>query len=356
MSDLVAAQHILRSTFGFEEFRPGQSEILAVLDGRDVLAVMPTGSGKSLCYQLPAMLRGNLTIVVSPLIALTRNQVAQLRGYGIAAAALNSANDPTENRAVLDGIARGELRLLYVAPERLVRPDSSISSSAPRLRCWRSTRRIAFRNGATTSGRNMRRSARCRRHSTACRPSPSPRPPMRRREPISRASFQPPAGSLRSWLRSAQFAAGDAGESRRPQASRGFCHGASRAKRHRLLQLAAQDRSARRISPRQRRQGAGLSRRHGIAGALDAIRIFSCRRTALSWWRSWRSAWASTSPMSASSSTPTCPPISRAIIRKSAAPAATGWPPIRSPSMAWAISACAACRSTRPTPPKSRSG
>jgi ATP-dependent DNA helicase RecQ len=125
MSDLVAAQHILRSTFGFEEFRPGQSEILAaILEGRDVLAVMPTGSGKSLCYQLPALLRGTLTIVVSPLIALMRNQVAQLRGYGIAAAALNSANDPTESRAALDGIARGELRLVYVAPERLVRPDT----------------------------------------------------------------------------------------------------------------------------------------------------------------------------------------------------------------------------------------
>jgi ATP-dependent DNA helicase RecQ len=125
MSDLVAAQHILRRTFGFEEFRPGQSEILAaILEGRDVLAVMPTGSGKSLCYQLPALLRGTLTIVVSPLIALMRNQVAQLRGYGIAAAALNSANDPTENRAALDGIARGELRLVYVAPERLVRPDT----------------------------------------------------------------------------------------------------------------------------------------------------------------------------------------------------------------------------------------
>ena len=125
MSDLAAAQRTLRTTFGFEEFRPGQSEIVgAILAGRDVLAVMPTGSGKSLCYQLPALLRDSLTVVVSPLIALMRNQVAQLRGYGIAAAALNSANDPTENRAVLDGIARGEMRLVYVAPERLVRPDT----------------------------------------------------------------------------------------------------------------------------------------------------------------------------------------------------------------------------------------
>ena len=80
-TDLDAAHRTLRATFGFEAFRPGQGEIVtAVLNGRDVLAVMPTGSGKSLCYQLPALLRGGLTIVVSPLIALMRNQVAQLCG------------------------------------------------------------------------------------------------------------------------------------------------------------------------------------------------------------------------------------------------------------------------------------
>jgi ATP-dependent DNA helicase RecQ len=122
MSDLKAAAERLRSTFGFASFRPGQAEIVAaILDGRDVLAVMPTGSGKSLCYQLPALVRDGLTVVVSPLIALMRNQVAQLRGYGVAAAALNSANDAAENRSVLEQIARDELRLVYVAPERLVK-------------------------------------------------------------------------------------------------------------------------------------------------------------------------------------------------------------------------------------------
>jgi ATP-dependent DNA helicase RecQ len=125
MADLAAAHQALRSTFGFAAFRPDQAEIISsILDGQDVLAVMPTGSGKSLCYQLPALVRGGLTVVVSPLIALMRNQVAQLRSYGIAAAALNSANDPDENRAVLDRLARGDLRLVYVAPERLVRPDT----------------------------------------------------------------------------------------------------------------------------------------------------------------------------------------------------------------------------------------
>ena len=125
MTDLAAAQGALRTTFGFDAFRPGQADIVsAILDGRDVLAVMPTGSGKSLCYQLPALLRDGLTVVVSPLIALMRNQVAQLRGYGVAAAALNSANDPEQNRSVIDDIVRGKLRLVYVAPERLLKADT----------------------------------------------------------------------------------------------------------------------------------------------------------------------------------------------------------------------------------------
>src|SRR5216683_2315469 len=125
MADLPAATKLLHSVFGFADFREGQAEIIeTILDGRDVLAVMPTGSGKSLCYQLPALMRDGLAIVVSPLIALMRNQVAQLRGYGIAAASLNSNNDFDENRAILDQIARGELRLAYVAPERLAKPDT----------------------------------------------------------------------------------------------------------------------------------------------------------------------------------------------------------------------------------------
>ncbi len=124
MADLAAASHLLRSVFGFASFRDGQAEIIeTILAGRDVLAIMPTGSGKSLCYQLPALLTDGLTIVVSPLIALMRNQVAQLRSYGIAAAALNSANDSYENRDIADQIARGELRLAYIAPERLAKPE-----------------------------------------------------------------------------------------------------------------------------------------------------------------------------------------------------------------------------------------
>jgi ATP-dependent DNA helicase RecQ len=125
MPNLVAAQLALRSTFGFEDFRPGQGAIIeTVLAGADVLAIMPTGSGKSLCYQLPALLRDTVTVVVSPLIALMRNQVAQLKSYGIAAASLNSANDFNENRQINEQLNRGELRMVYVSPERLAKPDT----------------------------------------------------------------------------------------------------------------------------------------------------------------------------------------------------------------------------------------
>ncbi len=120
MLDLKSAETQLLETFGFKAFRPGQDEIItAVLAGRDVLAVMPTGGGKSLCYQLPALLRDGLTVVVSPLIALMRNQVAQLQGYGIAAASLNSANERGETRAAFEELENGTLRILYLAPERL---------------------------------------------------------------------------------------------------------------------------------------------------------------------------------------------------------------------------------------------
>jgi ATP-dependent DNA helicase RecQ len=125
MPNLLAAQETLRSIFGFEDFRPGQGAIIeTVLAGTDVLAIMPTGSGKSLCYQLPALLREGLTVVVSPLIALMRNQVAQLKSYGIAAASLNSTNDFDQNREITEQLGRGALRLVYVSPERLAKPDT----------------------------------------------------------------------------------------------------------------------------------------------------------------------------------------------------------------------------------------
>jgi ATP-dependent DNA helicase RecQ len=116
--DLQAA---LKQYFGFTAFRPGQQAIIAdAVGGRDVLAIMPTGGGKSLCFQLPALLRPGLTLVVSPLIALMQDQVRQLAANGIAAGLLNSAQDAAAAAEVFAEIDRGALKLLYVAPERLL--------------------------------------------------------------------------------------------------------------------------------------------------------------------------------------------------------------------------------------------
>src|SRR5438309_2626428 len=111
----------LKKHFGHDEFRPLQQQIVTdALAGRDVFALMPTGGGKSLCFQLPALLRDGLTIVVSPLISLMKDQVDALQTSGIAATFLNSALDRHEAVARLRGLHRGEYRLLYVAPERLM--------------------------------------------------------------------------------------------------------------------------------------------------------------------------------------------------------------------------------------------
>ncbi|MDQ3934480.1 MAG: ATP-dependent DNA helicase, partial [Actinomycetota bacterium] len=113
----------LHQWFGFREFRPGQREACAAATaGRDVLVVMPTGSGKSLCYQLPALLRDDLTIVVSPLVALMQDQVEALQTRTDQVAVINAQQTPAANAETLDRAARGDLRLLYVAPERFSSP------------------------------------------------------------------------------------------------------------------------------------------------------------------------------------------------------------------------------------------
>jgi ATP-dependent DNA helicase RecQ len=117
---MTSPHDLLSSVWGFDAFRPGQEEVVeAVRDGRDVLAIMPTGGGKSLCYQLPALCRDGLTLVVSPLIALMRDQVRALQQAGVAAGALTSTNTGEETAAVHDALVSGTLKLLYIAPERL---------------------------------------------------------------------------------------------------------------------------------------------------------------------------------------------------------------------------------------------
>ncbi|MEO9903287.1 DNA helicase RecQ [Nisaea sp.] len=112
---------VLKGIFGFDGFRPGQEAVVdAILSGRNALAVMPTGSGKSLCFQLPALVRGGLTVVVSPLVALMQDQVAALKLAGVRAETINSAKDRAENVDIWRRVAAGEVDLLYLSPERLM--------------------------------------------------------------------------------------------------------------------------------------------------------------------------------------------------------------------------------------------
>ena len=114
-------RRILKDVFGFDDFRPGQAAAMeSLLAGRHVLAVMPTGAGKSLCYQVPALVLGGLTVVVSPLVALMQDQVAALRLAGVAADTINSSIDRDESIAAWCRVQAGETRLLYLAPERLM--------------------------------------------------------------------------------------------------------------------------------------------------------------------------------------------------------------------------------------------
>src|SRR5690606_29887331 len=117
---MTRAEELLSSVFGFSAFRPGQAEIVAaVAAGQDTLAIMPTGGGKSLCFQLPALMGGGVTVVISPLIALMRDQVRSLREAGVEAGALTSGNTDEETEDVFAALDEGRLRLLYMAPERL---------------------------------------------------------------------------------------------------------------------------------------------------------------------------------------------------------------------------------------------
>ena len=127
----------LKQRFGFDSFRPGQQEVVCdILRGRDLLAIMPTGGGKSLCFQLPALLRPGVCIVISPLIALMQDQVRLLQNNGIDATFINSSLERSEVSRRLGRLERGELKLLYVAPERLLQAEFE-SEILPRVHASR---------------------------------------------------------------------------------------------------------------------------------------------------------------------------------------------------------------------------
>jgi ATP-dependent DNA helicase RecQ len=131
-----AALQVLRQTFGFPRFLPVQSEaIVRILQRQDALVVMPTGGGKSLCYQLPGLLFEGLTVVVSPLVALMQDQVSQLGAVGVSAACLNHMVPIHEHTAITNRARHGHLKLLYVAPETLLRPEILVLLEQSRLAC-----------------------------------------------------------------------------------------------------------------------------------------------------------------------------------------------------------------------------
>ena len=118
------AHQVLRDTFGYQQFRPGQQTIInTAISGRDCLVVMPTGGGKSLCYQIPALVMDGLTLVVSPLISLMKDQVDQLMAAGVEAGCLNSTQTREQQQEVMAGCRTGRIKMLYIAPERLMLGD-----------------------------------------------------------------------------------------------------------------------------------------------------------------------------------------------------------------------------------------
>lgn len=129
----VLAKQVLHNIFGYQQFRPGQQAIIhSILGGRDCLVVMPTGGGKSLCYQIPALVMEGLTLVVSPLISLMKDQVDQLLANGIAAAYLNSTQILKQQHGVMAACRAGRVKMLYIAPERLM-----MDNMLEQLQRWR---------------------------------------------------------------------------------------------------------------------------------------------------------------------------------------------------------------------------
>ena len=154
--------HVSRCTQSsdLKDFRAGQAEaVAAALADRDALVVMPTGSGKSLCYQLPALIRDDVTVVVSPLVSLMQDQAAALERVAPGrVGVINALRGALANAEAVDRAVAGELSLLYVAPERFASTGSSSGSGGRGSACSSSTRRTVCRSGATTSGPTTSRS------------------------------------------------------------------------------------------------------------------------------------------------------------------------------------------------------
>ena len=323
------ALSVLRETFGYPAFRGAQGDIVDhIVTGSDALVLMPTGGGKSLCYQIPALLRDGTGVVVSPLIALMQDQVAALKQAGVRAEFLNSSQDASASRSVERALLAGELDLLYVAPERLTTPRClELLGRTPialfaidEAHCvsqWGHDFRPEYLQLSLLHERFPERAADCahghRRSADALR---NRRAARARRRADLRVELRPPEHPLH-----------DRGQGRPSRATPAVHSGrACGGSGHRLLPVAAQGRRDGRVACDAGRSRGAVSRRHGNGGRAARIRGVSSGRTAWSWWRRSHSAWASTSRTCASSRISTCRRASRATTRKPAAPAATAQP------------------------------
>ena len=250
--------HCWKSTFGFREFLDAQEEVItSILAGVDALVVMPTGGGKSLCYQFPALMLEGITVVVSPLIALMKDQVDALERRGIPAALINSTLSLTEQQDRIRRLAAGDYKLVYIAPERFrSRVVPRRAGTGDDLACLRSTRLTASPSGDTIFGPITSGSARCSKNSAARRwpRSPRRRRPEVRRDILAQLALEEPEGICRR-IRAAQpaveFTPGRKGE-REIRPAQGTDRGTQN--RDHLLR----DAQARRGRPRQPPQALGI--------------------------------------------------------------------------------------------------
>ena len=258
------AATVLHRVFGYENFRGRQEEVIShVIGGGDALVLMPTGGGKSLCYQIPALVRPGTGIVISPLIALMQDQVQALRQLGIRADFLNSTQDsgyPARGRAAVQG---GRTRpALPRARAAAVAGDAWTCCLHRGSRCSRSTRRTACPSGATTSGPTTSSSRCCTSAGRTCRGSRSPRRRRRRRARRSRSGSSWPARSCS--CRRSTGRTSSTGSCRRTSRSKQLlsvpAHRARRRGGDRLLPVAGLDGEDRGVPDRQRDPRAALPR------------------------------------------------------------------------------------------------
>ena len=318
---------MLHRVFGYEQFRGEQAAIVdQVIAGGDALVLMPTGGGKSLCYQIPALVRPGTGVVISPLIALMQDQVDALSAVGVRASFLNSTQDAVQRREVEAALLAGELDLLYLAPERLKlssharparpRPDRAVRDRRGALRLAVGSRLPPRLPAAVGAARAVagRAAHRAHRDGDRCHAA---------RDPDAIAADR--RAAVRRQLRPAQHPVPHRGQ--RPAARRSCsrcCAPSTPAMRASCTACRAH-RSRRpptRWSPRASRRcriTRASTRRRARATSRG-----SCAKTASSWSRPSRSAWGSTSPTCGSSPTSTCPRASRGTTRRPVVPGATG--------------------------------